>query len=87
MLPLKSYFLFNIQSSAAYLTAINDQAAVRDFLASFINNISISGVDSILQQAAMLYQLSLQINQITRNTAVRPKQYIYLLFIRREISI
>lgn len=50
---------------------MNNQAAVRDFLATFINNISISDLDSIIQQSAMLYQLSSATDQITRNTAVR----------------
>lgn len=42
---------------------------MRDFLADFINNMSISDISSIKSQASMLKEITGQIDEITRNLA------------------
>lgn len=58
-------------SQTSYTDNQNTQAALRDFLSNFINNISITDINSVTNQAAMLSQLTSQTDQITRNTAVK----------------
>jgi type IV secretory pathway TrbF-like protein len=54
-----------------YLANQNLQAQLRQYLSSFINNISVSNIDSILQQSAMLNELTSSTDSITRTMAVK----------------
>lgn len=48
----------------------NLQAQWREYLAGFINNLSISDINSILNQASMLNALTSVTDSVTRTTAV-----------------
>jgi hypothetical protein len=54
----------------AYSINRNKRASVRDFLISFVNNISISDLNSIRTQASLLFSLTMQPDEITRKSAV-----------------
>lgn len=57
-------------SLAQYLNSVNEGASLRQTLAQFVTNISLSTPDSILSQCQTLLALSAQPNEITRDTAV-----------------
>jgi hypothetical protein len=57
-------------------TLSNQNSALRDYLATYINNLSISDINSVSNQASMLTALTAASNEVTRNTAV----YIITLF-------
>ena len=59
----------------------NNRAAVRDVLIGFINNISISDVNSIRAQASMLTTVTGQTDEITRTSAVMNIIFSKFLFI------
>lgn len=48
----------------------NQQSVLRDYLSTFINTLSITDVNSIANQAAMLTSLTSATGEITRNLAV-----------------
>ena len=48
----------------------NQRSSVRDALAEYINQISVSDMDSIRSQAGMLAMMTSQTNEITRQAQV-----------------
>ena len=48
----------------------NKRANARDYLANFVNNISISDINSIKAQSSMLKELTIQSDEVSRNLAV-----------------
>ena len=58
------------------MSTINDQSALRDYLATFVNNLSISDINSISNQAALLTSLTAASGEVTRNTAVIKHFYL-----------
>ena len=48
----------------------NQRSSVRDALAQYINQISVSDMDSIRSQAGMLAMMTSQTNEITRQAQV-----------------
>ncbi|RNA25490.1 polycystin-1-like isoform X2, partial [Brachionus plicatilis] len=45
----------------------NERADLRDYIANFVNNLSISDVSSVKSQASMLKELTSQTDEVTRN--------------------
>jgi hypothetical protein len=54
-----------------FITQLNIQANVRDYLMPFTTNLIITTANSIKLQSSTLSQLTQAINQLTRTTAVR----------------
>jgi hypothetical protein len=57
-------------SDYIYWTSRNHRAQARDALAFFINNLSVSDMDSIRTQIGMLSMISSQTDEISRKTEV-----------------
>lgn len=55
----------------------NKRANARDYLANFVNNISISDINSIKAQSSMLKELTIQSDEVSRNLAVIKKLPFY----------
>lgn len=53
-----------------YETNRNERSKTRDALIKYVNNISISDMDSVRTQAGMLSMISRQTDEITRNSEV-----------------
>jgi hypothetical protein len=54
----------------SYVDALNAQAIVRDYAVQFINNLSITNIDSIKLQAATMASLTDATSELTRQTLV-----------------
>ncbi len=57
-------------SDFIYWISRNHRSQARDALAVFINNLSVSDMDSIRTQIGMLSMISSQTDEISRNTEV-----------------
>ena len=54
-----------------YETNRNKRSQARDTLSQYVNNISISNMDSVRTQLGMLSMLTIQTNEISRKTEVK----------------
>jgi len=61
-----------------YNNRLNNLAAVQEYLMIFINNLTISQIDSIILQGSTLSQLTAMTNQLTRNALVE-YSYFYII--------
>jgi hypothetical protein len=55
---------------AAYVSALNQQAIVRDYAVQFVSNLSITNINSIILQASTLSSLTDATEELTRQTVV-----------------
>ena len=57
---------------------LNQLANIRDYLMIFLNNLTITDINSIILQATTMVQLTATTNQLTRHVLVK-KQILLLL--------
>ena len=62
-------------SKSLYELNRNQRSKARDALILFVNNLSISDMDSMRTQAGMLSMLTFQTDEITRNSEVKIDSY------------
>ncbi len=60
-----------------YNQNLNTYANTRDYLITFTTNLAITTPNSIKLQASSLAQMTQATNQLTRNTLVRLKSFIF----------
>jgi hypothetical protein len=58
-------------SLSAYTTSLNSQATVRDYAIQFVNNLTITTIDSVKLQASMVKSLTSVPSELTRQAIVR----------------
>jgi DNA integrity scanning protein DisA with diadenylate cyclase activity len=66
-----SLSLVNTSILTEFNQQLNTLANIRDYLMMFINNLTITDIDSIILQATTLVQLTTITNQLTRYALVR----------------
>lgn len=59
-------------ATSAYLAELNTHAIVRDYAIQFLNNLTITTIDSVKLQAAALAELTNVPTELTRQAVVRP---------------
>ena len=66
-----------VQFLGKYNQQLNTLANIRDYLMIFINNLTITGIDSTILQATTLAQLTSSTNQLTRHALVRSLYFVF----------
>ena len=63
-------------SKSLYESNRNQRSKAKEALILFVNNLSISDMDSMRTQAGMLSMLTFQTDEITRNSEVKIDSYL-----------